>query len=118
MNALTSWTKVSASVEKPKSLGSWPMKIVMASPFMYPTWTSLLSRSAMNPSLPTPRPISMRPTMRASIPARAMAVAGSLATISGTMAAKISGETAESGPSTRIRDGPSRAYTTRQAMVV
>ena len=33
-NALTSWMNVSASVEKPKSLGSWPMKIVMASPFM------------------------------------------------------------------------------------
>ena len=33
-NALTSWTKVSASVEKPKNLGSWPTKMVMASPFM------------------------------------------------------------------------------------
>ena len=33
-NALTSWTKVSASVEKPKSLGSWPTKMVMARPFM------------------------------------------------------------------------------------
>ena len=60
----------------------------------------------------------MRPTMIASIPASAMAVAGSSVTISGTMAAKISGETAESGPSTSTRDGPSSAYTTRQAMVV
>ena len=51
----------------------------------------------------------MRPTMSASIPARAMAVAGSSVTISGTMAAKISGETAESGPSTRILDGPRSA---------
>ncbi len=33
-NALTSSTKVSASVEKPNSLGSWPTKIVIASPFM------------------------------------------------------------------------------------
>ena len=72
----------------------------------------------MNPSLPMPRPISMRPTMSASIPARAMAVAGSGTVISGMMAAKMSGETAESGPSTRIRLGPSSAYTTRQAMVV
>ena len=34
------------------------------------------------------------------------------------MAAKISGETDESGPSTRTRDGPNAAYPTRQAMVV
>ena len=32
--ALTSSMKESASVEKPKSLGSWPTMIVMASPFM------------------------------------------------------------------------------------
>ena len=32
--ATTSSTKVSPSVEKPKSLGSWPTMIVMASPFM------------------------------------------------------------------------------------
>ena len=34
------------------------------------------------------------------------------------MAAKISGETAESGPSTSTRDGPARAYPTRQKIVV
>ena len=46
----------------------------------------------------------------ASIPARAMAVAGSSpATTSGVMAAKISGPSDESGPSTRILDGPMRA---------
>ena len=37
---------------------------------------------------------------------------------SGTIAAKISGETDESGPSTSTRDGPNRAYPTRQAIVV
>ena len=52
----------------------------------------------------------MRPTINASIPARAMAVAGSPpATISGVMAAKIRGETAESGPSTSTREGPKTA---------
>ncbi len=44
--------------------------------------------------------------MRAIIPARAIAVAGSPPASSGTMAAKISGETDESGPRTRMRDGP------------
>ena len=37
---------------------------------------------------------------------------------SGVMAAKISGETDESGPRTSTRDGPRSAYTTRQAIVV
>ena len=41
------------------------------------------------------------------MPASAIAVAGSSpATSSGVMAAKISGETDESGPSTSTRDGP------------
>ena len=47
------------------------------------------------------------PTITAIIPASAIAVPGSSpATTSGTIAAKISGETDESGPSTRTRDGP------------
>ena len=33
-NAFASWTKPSASVENPKSLGSWPTMIVIARPFM------------------------------------------------------------------------------------
>ena len=33
-NARTSSTNVSASVEKPNSLGSWPTMMVMARPFM------------------------------------------------------------------------------------
>ena len=48
----------------------------------------------------------------------AMALAVSFGTTSGTMAAKMSGETAESGPRTSTRDGPRSAYTTRQAIVV
>ena len=42
----------------------------------------------------------------ASIPARAMAVEVLPATNSGAIAAKISGEMEESGPSTSTRDGP------------
>ena len=48
----------------------------------------------------------MSPTISASIPASAMARVGSPPASSGTIAAKIIGETEESGPSTRMRDGP------------
>ena len=48
----------------------------------------------------------MSPTIKASIPASAIAVPGSLVAMSGTIAAKISGDTEESGPSTSTRDGP------------
>ena len=72
----------------------------------------------MNPSLPSPRPISMAPTMSASMPAMATASAVLFATSRGVMAAKISGETDESGPRTSTRLGPSSAYTTRQTTVV
>ena len=52
----------------------------------------------------------MSPTSTAIIPASAMAFAGSSpATSSGVMAAKISGDTDESGPSTSTRDGPKTA---------
>ena len=44
------------------------------------------------------------------MPASAIAVAGSLLPArSGTIAAKIRGETEESGPSTSTREGPMRA---------
>ena len=118
-NSRTSPTNVSASVENPLSFGSWPTMMTIARPFMYPTWTSLDSRSATKPNLPTPSPTSMTPTRMASIPARAMALAGSSpATTSGAIAAKISGPSDESGPSTKIFDGPIKAYPTRQATVV
>ena len=76
-NAFVSSMKPSASVENPKSFGSWPTMIVIARPFMYPTCTSLDRRSATNPSLPRPSPISIAPTISAIIPARAIAVLGS-----------------------------------------
>ena len=60
----------------------------------------------------------MMPTSNASMPASAIALPGSSTTSSGMIAAKISGETEESGPSTSTRDGPNTAYPTRQAMVV
>ena len=86
--AATSSTNECASVEKPNSLGSCPTMMTMPSPFMYPTWTSFDSRSATKPSLATPSPISIAPTNRASIPARAIEVAGSPdAAATGTIAA-------------------------------
>ena len=60
----------------------------------------------------------IRPTSTAIIPARVIAVAGLSAATSGRIAAKMSGDTDESGPSTRTREGPIRAYPTRQAIVV
>ena len=43
------------------------------------------------------------------MPARVIALAGSSVTTSGTMAARISGETDESGPSTSTFEGPKMA---------
>ena len=117
-NALISSTKPSASVENPNSFGSCPTTIVIARPFMYPTCTSLDSRSATNPSLAIPSPISIAPTKSASMPASAIATSGPPPATSGTIAAKISGDTEESGPSTSTREGPISAYATRQATVV
>ncbi len=52
----------------------------------------------------------MRPTSMASMPARTTARPGSPpATSSGVIAAKISGETDESGPRTSTGDGPNKA---------
>ncbi len=61
---------------------------------------------------------SGRPSAPSSPPS-AMAVSGSSLTATiGKIAAKISGDTDESGPSTSTRDGPISAYPTRQAIVV
>jgi hypothetical protein len=109
VNARISARNESACVEKPNSFGSWPMMIVIARPFMYPTCTSFDRRSATNPSLPSPSPISVSPTRTASMPASAIALAGSLVTSSGVIAARIKGEIEESGPSTSTRDGPNTA---------
>ncbi len=109
-NARTLSTNESASVENPNSFGSCPTMMVMPRPFMYPTCTSLASRSATKPSLPTPSPISMSPTRMASIPASSRARCGLPPdSSSGVMAARISGDTDESGPSTSTRDGPNTA---------
>jgi hypothetical protein len=51
----------------------------------------------------------MAPTISAIIPASAIAVAASFVTSNGVIAAKISGATDESGPRTRIREGPKNA---------
>ena len=60
----------------------------------------------------------MSPTMSESIPASTTADVGSSAMTSGAMAARIIGDSDESGPSTSTRDGPKTAYPTRQATVV
>ncbi len=51
-----------------------------------------------------------------SVPASAIASAGSSAA-SGTIAARMSGASAESGPITSTRDGPTSAYTSSGTIV-
>ena len=64
----------------------------------------------MNPSFATALTIMIAPTMSASIEASAMARFGSpSAPASGRIVAAIIGPREESGPSTRIRDGPATA---------
>jgi hypothetical protein len=59
------------------------------------------------------------PTRMASIEASAMARSGlPPAPTSGRIVAAIIGPSEESGPSTRIRDGPKAAYPARQRMLV
>ena len=107
-NARTSSTKPSASVENPQSLGSWPTMIVIAEPVHVADLHLLREQVGDEAELADARARSRSaPTSIASIPASAIAVAGSSpATTSGVIAAKISGDTDESGPSTRTRDGP------------
>ncbi len=71
----------------------------------------------MKPRRAMPAPRVMRPTMMARAPASAMAVSGSPAA-RGRMVAAIMGPRAESGPRTRIGEGPMSAYATRQTTVV
>ena len=65
---------------------------------------------AMNPSFATAPTIMIAATMIASTEASAIARSGSpSAPASGRMVAAIIGPREESGPSTRIRDGPNTA---------
>ena len=107
--ARTSLPKPSASVEKPNSFGSWPTMMIKASPFMYPTWTSLESRSATNPSFATPRPISIRATIRASMPAERDGLRWAATGQERHDGGEDHGRNGRIGPRTRTRDGPNTA---------
>ncbi len=64
----------------------------------------------MNPSLAIPERIMNAPTIRAIIDASAIAFSGLPPDpMIGRIVAAIIGPSDESGPSTRIRDGPNRA---------
>ena len=116
-NATTSPTSPSASVENPKSFGNWLIRMTTARPARYPVRTGFESRSATKPSLRAPAPTVTTPTSSASMPARAIACSGSPAA-SGRIVAAIIGPSDESGPRTRIGDGPTRAYAMRHTTVV
>src|SRR5215216_2529357 len=76
-------------------------------------------RSATKPSPPAPASTVIAPVSRASAEASATARAGSpFAPTSGRIVAAIIGPSEESGPSTRIRDGPNTAYPSRQVIDV
>ena len=68
-NALASAIAAVASVEKPNSFGSWPIRIVIARPFMYPIMVGFDSRSATNPSRAIAPSAVIAPTISASIDA-------------------------------------------------
>jgi hypothetical protein len=68
------------------------------------------------PIFATPPTRHSAPTITASIPAMAIRESGS-APASGMMAAATSGAMAESGATTRIRDGPNTAYARSGIMV-
>ena len=109
-NPVTSPRKPSASTLNPNSLGSCPTRMVRARPFIYPIIVGLEIRSAMKPSLATAPRTRIPPTISASIDASAMARSGlPSAPASGRIVAAIIGPSEESGPSTRIRDGPNTA---------
>jgi hypothetical protein len=117
--ATTSPMKPSASTEKPNSLGNCPTMIVRARPFMYPRIVGCESRSATKPSFPAPATTMMTPVMIASADASSTARAGSPpAPASGRIVAAIMGPRDESGPRTRMRDGPTRAYPRRHRIDV
>ncbi len=68
------------------------------------------SRSATNPSFASAPSEVIAPTSSPSIDASAIARSGSpFAPTMGTITAAIMGPSDESGPSTRIRDGPNAA---------
>ncbi|STQ62436.1 Uncharacterised protein [Gordonia bronchialis] len=73
------------------------------------------SRSVTNPSRSRPPITSTTPTSMDNRPARAMRSSSKAA--SGMIAAAMMGASDESGPSTRMRDGPTSAYTSSGTMV-
>ena len=77
------------------------------------------SRSATKPKWANPAIVMTRPTSSASTDAYATARAGSpSAMTSGRIVAAIIGPSEESGPSTRIREGPKIAYPSRHRIEV
>ena len=100
----------SAWTEKPNSLGSCPTKTVSAIPFSEPIRMGFESSSVRIPSRRTPNAMQHAPEISARPPARSPARAGSTSA-SGAIVAAMIGASDESGPRTRIRLGPNRAYT-------
>ena len=98
----------SASIEKPKSFGSWPTKTVRAMPLRYPIRMGFESRSVTSPRRSSPNAMPNAPEISASAAASSVARLGSAAA-SGAIVAAMIAASDESGPRTRIRLGPNSA---------
>ena len=96
------------SIEKPSSFGTCEMITSSATALRYPTRMGLDSRSVTKPRRRMPPSSRIAPTMIASSPASATA-RSSLPSARGRTDAAMIGASAESGPSTRMRDGPNTA---------
>ena len=96
------------SIEKPSSFGTCDTITSSATALRYPTRMGLDSRSVTKPRRRRPPSRRIAPTMIASSPASATA-RSSLPSARGRTDAAMMGASAESGPSTRTRDGPNTA---------
>ena len=96
----------------PNSLGTWPMMIVSASPMMKPFITGSEMKWARKPSRSRPATRARRPVIRARTTVKARTSSGPPVVRSATAAADRAA-VADIGPTTRCRELPNAAYSTR-----
>ena len=116
ISSRTASTKLSADTGMPSTFGSWVTNTVSAMPARYPMRTGFEIRSVTKPRRSTAASARIPPTSSASSAAvsiRAVALAPAM----GMIAAATTGDTAESGPNTRMREGPKTKYASSGSIV-
>ena len=103
-----SFCQMSPSASIPRNAGSWDNATSKAIPFRYPSLMGLDSSPVMAPSFRAEPASMITPINTANSPASATDLS-LLPAASGTIAAAIMGARDESGPKTRMRDGPTTA---------